>query len=63
LVDAPSIDIAGHLVAEPTFHFHPTIAASSRSTAAGLDENAVWGALDHLDDLRGFAAFVVPKLD
>jgi uncharacterized protein YutE (UPF0331/DUF86 family) len=28
-----------------------------------LDEDAVWGALGHLDDLRGFAAFVVAKLD
>ena len=28
-----------------------------------LDENVVWGALGHLDDLRGFAAFVVTKLD
>lgn len=28
-----------------------------------LDENAIWVALDHLDDLREFAAFVVAKLD
>jgi hypothetical protein len=28
-----------------------------------LDENAVWGALGHLDDLRGFAGFVVATLD
>jgi uncharacterized protein YutE (UPF0331/DUF86 family) len=28
-----------------------------------LDENVVWSALGHLDDLRGFAAFVLAKLD
>ena len=28
-----------------------------------LDEDVVWGALGLLDDLRGFAAFVVTKLD
>lgn len=28
-----------------------------------LDEDVVWGALGHLDDLRGFAAFVLAKLD
>lgn len=28
-----------------------------------LDEDVVWGALGLLDDLRGFAAFVVSKLD
>lgn len=28
-----------------------------------LDKNVIWGALDHLDDLRGFAAFVVTKFD
>jgi uncharacterized protein YutE (UPF0331/DUF86 family) len=27
-----------------------------------IDEDIVWGALDHLDDLRGFAAFVVGRL-
>jgi uncharacterized protein YutE (UPF0331/DUF86 family) len=28
-----------------------------------LDEDVVWGALGLLDDLRGFATFVVSKLD
>jgi uncharacterized protein YutE (UPF0331/DUF86 family) len=28
-----------------------------------LDENVVWEALDRLDDLREFAAFVVQRLD
>ena len=28
-----------------------------------LDEDVVWGALGLLDDLRGFAAFVVSKID
>lgn len=27
-----------------------------------IDEDIVWGALDRLDDLRGFAAFVVGRL-
>jgi uncharacterized protein YutE (UPF0331/DUF86 family) len=28
-----------------------------------IDEDVVWGSLDHLDDLRRFAAFVVERLD
>jgi uncharacterized protein YutE (UPF0331/DUF86 family) len=28
-----------------------------------LDEDIVWSSLDHLDDLRRFAAFVVDRLD
>jgi uncharacterized protein YutE (UPF0331/DUF86 family) len=28
-----------------------------------LDDDAIWGALGHLDDLREFAEFVVSKLD
>jgi uncharacterized protein YutE (UPF0331/DUF86 family) len=28
-----------------------------------IDENVVWGALGHLDDLRDFAAYVVDHLD
>jgi uncharacterized protein YutE (UPF0331/DUF86 family) len=27
-----------------------------------IDENIIWRALDHLDDLRDFAAFVVKRL-
>jgi uncharacterized protein YutE (UPF0331/DUF86 family) len=28
-----------------------------------VDDEVVWGALDHLDDLRGFALFVVRRFD
>jgi uncharacterized protein YutE (UPF0331/DUF86 family) len=28
-----------------------------------IDDEVVWGALDHLEDLREFAAFVVQRLD
>lgn len=28
-----------------------------------LDEDIVWSALDHLDDLRRFAAFALDRLD
>jgi uncharacterized protein YutE (UPF0331/DUF86 family) len=28
-----------------------------------LDEDILWGSLDHLDDLREFAVFVVSRLD
>jgi uncharacterized protein YutE (UPF0331/DUF86 family) len=28
-----------------------------------LDDNAIWDALSHLDDLRQFAAFAVERLD
>jgi uncharacterized protein YutE (UPF0331/DUF86 family) len=28
-----------------------------------LDEDILWGSLDHLDDLREFAAYVVSRLD
>lgn len=28
-----------------------------------IDDEIIWGALDHLDDLRGFAAYVLDRLD
>jgi uncharacterized protein YutE (UPF0331/DUF86 family) len=48
--------------------------ASGLAQAAGLrnilvhdylevDDEIVWGALDHLDDLRGFASYVLDRLD